>query len=421
MKIVMVHNYYQSGAPSGEDGVFHNEAALLRARGHDVVTYVRRNDDIGEDGGRLRAACDVVWSRRTYRELAALLAQERPDVAHFHNIWYLISPSAYAACRDAGVPVVQTVHNFRFFCVNGLLMRNGRVCEDCLGRLPWRGALRRCFRDSGALSVSVALAEAAHALKGTWRNAVDHYIVLTDFGRDRLIRGGLPAGKVTVKPNFFAHDPGAASAGAFALFMGRLTSEKGAGVLVEAARIAAQRGGTGGGVPVTIAGDGVLRGELERAAKEAVRAQASAGGAAAGGVAGCAPASIVFVGQRSHDEALALLRRSKFLVVPSICYEMFPLACVEAFALGKPVVASRLGALAEIVEDGRTGLLFEPGNAAELADKMGMLMGDDGLCEEMGRQARREFEAKYTAERNYGLLMEAYGKAIGAGQEKMRK
>ena len=329
-----------------------------------------------------------------YAALAKLVKDFRPDVAHFHNIWYLVSPSAFHACRNAAVPVVQTLHNFRIFCVNGLLMRNGSVCEDCLGRMPWRGALGRCFRQSFLYSLPLAAAQMFHRAGGAWRNCVDQYIALTDFARNKLIQGGLPAERVTVKPNFLPDPPAPRYApGEHILFVGRLTPEKGAGVLVESVDRLVEGGLFG--EKVKIVGDGAQRAALQSQAQHRGNGEL-----------------IEFVGRKPHREVIELLEDAKFIVIPSTCYEMFPLACIEAFACGKPVVAARLGALAEIVRDGETGLLFQPGEAVDLARKMRFLLDNEEVRLEMGRRARAEFEAKYTAAQNYKMLMDIYRQAI---------
>lgn len=394
MKVLLVHNFYQSSAPSGEDAVFRNEAGLLRKKGVEVVTYERNNDDLQEGLRGLAGGLRTVWSRETYRDLQGLIGKERPDIAHFHNIWYLISPSAYYACNNLGVPVVQTLHNFRMFCANGLLLRKGRVCEKCVGKLPWRSAAYGCYRASRFYSIPVAVAEAFHKARRTWTDRIDGLIALTEFGKRKFVECGLPEEKIFVKPNFLTGPlPPAAAFQNSALFIGRLSGEKGIHVLMDAVR----HSGTPGvqGLSVKVVGDGPLGTRLQREV-----------GATATGE------QIEFMGRKSRAECLELLSHSGFLVLPSICYENFPMAVLEAFACGKPVIASNLGAMAEIVKDHETGLLFETGNAEDLASKMRWMIENRDACQEMGRKARAEFEAKYTADRNFEMLMEIYGQTI---------
>ncbi len=391
MKVLLAHNYYRSSSPSGEDAVFEAERDLLAGRGVEVVTYVKRNDDIAglSPAGKIGLPVSTGWSRSTLRDLGRLLAREKPDVAHFHNLWYLITPSAHAACRAAGVPVVQTLHNFRAACLNGLLLRDGEVCEECLGRPPWRGVLHGCWRGSRIASLILAAAAARQRRAGAWTTGADVYIALSRFAREKLIAAGLPEERILVKPNFLASPPPPAARHlGYAAFLGRLAGEKGLATLLAAARRLGRR------LPVTIVGDGPLRRDLDEAAR---------GGEAA----------LTVAGRKPRPECLRILDGARFLVLPSICYEGFPLAILEAFACGKPVVASRLGSLAELVEEGKTGLLFEPGNAVDLASKMTWMLEHEAEAAAMGRNARAVFDERYTAGDNFDMLMGIYRTAAG--------
>jgi len=393
MKILLVHNFYQSSSPSGEDAVFKSEAELLKKHNVDVITFERHNDAIVTGMNKLKTAFTTAWSRKTYKELKYLLIKERPDLAHFHNIWYLISPSAYYACRDAGVPVVQTLHNFRMFCVNGLLMKDNRVCEDCTGHYPWRSIVHGCYRDSRVYSIPVALTEGFHKFKRTWTDAIDAYIALTEFGKQKFISCGLPESRIFVKPNFLGDPPEPSfSHKDYVIFLGRLSHEKGISILIDAARKLEDLATP---LRVIIVGDGPARKELENKV-ESKKIN-----------------SVEFTGRKNYDECMVLLKEARFMVMPAICYENFPMAIREAFACGKPVIASRLGAMAELVEDGKTGLLFEPGNPEDLAAKIKWMLTHENACIEMGKNARKVFEEKYTAERNFEILMNIYEKVIG--------
>lgn len=391
MKVLLLHNFYQSSSPSGEDAVYRNEAELLKSRGVEVIHYEKHNDEIAGLPNKIKVTFDSVWSRETYHEVSALIRKEKPDLAHFHNIWYLISPSAYAACRDAGVPVVQTLHNFRMFCANGLLLRNGRVCEKCVGKLPWRGAAYGCFRSSRLYSTPVVFTEMVHQMKGTWVNAVAAYIALTEFGKQTFIECGLPAEKIFVKPNFLSEPPPPSEkTQEYAVFIGRLSEEKGVDNLLKAlSHLPAELRRS---FRLKIIGDGPHRQKLE----EEVKAQGLG-------------QTVEFLGKRSHTECMDLLKGARFLVLPSVCYENFPMTIVEAFACGKPVVASRFGAMAAIVEHEQTGLLFQAGDSRGMADSLTTMISDTDLCLRMGKNARLEFEHRYTADRNFDQLMNIYG------------
>ncbi|MEW6635764.1 MAG: glycosyltransferase family 4 protein [Actinomycetota bacterium] len=385
VRTLLVHNFYQR--PGGEDQVFAAEAGLLEARGHEVLRYSTHNDRVsGKSTPSL--ARDTVWNGTAYRELRRLVRRTRPRVAHFHNTFPLISPAAYYAVRAEGVPVVQTLHNYRLLCANALLLRDGRVCEDCLGRtMPWPGVVHACYRDSRPASGAVAAMLATHRVLGTWREAVDVYVALTGFARQKFIQGGLPEEKIVVKPNFLHPDPGPGDGrGGYVLFVGRLSREKG----VETMLRAWERPGLK--APLKIVGDGPLAPEVR---------------AAAGRLAG-----VEWLGRQSKAQVLALMKGARFMVFPSVWYEGFPMVFAEASAVGLPMVASDLGSMSSLVDDGRTGLHFRPGDAESLASRVVWLLNRPAQLEYMRRQARREFETRYTAEENYRRLMEIYELAI---------
>lgn len=430
MKVLIIHNFYRSTSPSGEDIVFKNEVELLRKNGIYVITYERHNDEISSTSDKIKVAFENIWSKKTYREIKELIKKEKPDVVHFHNIWYLISPSAYDACKDEGVPVVQTLHNFRIFCANGLLMRNGGICEECISintghRSEVRGDGKEkdyglgvmgdrlgviknaikygCYRNSRLLSLPVALTEYIHWLKNTWIDKIDAYIALTEFGKNKFIEAGLPENKIFVKPNFLSNPPQPNySHQNYAIFLGRISVEKGLNVLINAIHYLSIM--THDPSPITsdpfkikIVGDGPLKENLE----QIVNAEKLE--------------NIEFTGGKSFNECMELLKGARFMVMPSIWYETFGLTIVEAFACGKPVIASNLGAMADLVKHGQTGLLFEPGNPKDLADKIMWMLEHEDECIQMGKNARRVFEEEFTAEKNFEILMGIYKRVIGYG------
>jgi len=393
MKILLVHNHYQR--PGGEDAGAAREARLLAEHGHAVIEYRRHNDELqGRSilGIGVAAGC-AVWSTASYRALRELLACEKPAVAHFHNTFPLISPAAYHACAEAGVPVVQSLHNFRLLCPGASLYREGRVCEDCLHkRLKWPGIVHGCYRGSRLATAAVGTMIAVHHGLGTWEQKVTRYIAFCEFSRRKLIEGGLPAERITVKPVFVHPDPKPKNElGSYALYLGRLTEEKGLRVLLGA------WGMLGSCIPLRIAGDGPMRQEIA-AEIEAKGLQ-----------------NVELLGHVSPSEVVTLMHGARFLVVPSQWYENFPGNIAEAFACRLPPIASRLGTMAEIIADGENGLHFTPGDAGELAEKVEWAWTHPAEMETMGRAARAEYEARYTAERNYPMLMEIYRKALGAG------
>ena len=380
MKVLAVHNYYQQAG--GEDRVFVEEADLLEANGHEVVRYCMHNERVPTMNAATLAR-DTLWNVSAHKDLEVVIRRERPRVAHFHNTFPLVSPAGYYAARAAGVPVVQTLHNYRLLCPNALFYRDGGPCEDCLGKaVTWPGVVHRCYRGSLAASAVVTAMLSAHRAARTWTRTVDAYIALTEFARRKFIEGGLPAGKIVVKPNFVRPDPGPGGGqGGFALFVGRLSPEKGVGTLLKAWRRLGER------LPLKIVGDGPLAGRVISAARWPY---------------------VEYLGHKPAEEVRALMKEARLLVFPSEWYETFGRVAAEAFAAGTPVIAADIGAVAEVVDDGRTGLRFRSGDAGHLAAQVERTLSRPEEYARMRREARAEFEDKYTAERNYGMLMRIY-------------
>jgi glycosyltransferase involved in cell wall biosynthesis len=391
VRILLLHNRYQLAG--GEDAVVQAEKALLEANGHQVTLLEISNHDIKGVWEKANAAVSAIYSLASKQRVSAEIAHFHPDVVHVHNFFPLLSPSLYDACRDAGVPVVQTLHNYRLGCPNAMLLRNGKVCEDCLGKkMPWSGIVHGCYRGSRSQSAVTAAMLAVHWLRGTWQEQVDAYIVLTAFQKEKMVQAGLPKEKIHVKPNYVSQPKlsgGTKVLGGYALYVGRLSQEKSVGTLIEAYRQNGLR------IPLKIVGDGPLR--------KLLQADVQAAGL---------EDVIKFMGQQDKLTVLTLMYDAQLLVFPSIWYETFGLTMVEAFACGLPVIASRLGSMAEIVEDGVTGLHFEAGNSAELADKMQWANEHPEAMICMGKNARRAYEAHYTPEINYQQLMTIYQGAI---------
>lgn len=388
LKLLLAHNHYRE--PGGEDRAFAEEVDLLRRAGHTVIEYTEDNRRIGGSGGRLEigAAAAAVWAGGSHRRILALLRRERPDLAHFHNTWPLISPAAYYACHRAGVPVVQTLHNYRLFCPAGTFFRAGRTCEECVSTTLLRSIRYGCYRGSRTATAALAATLAAHRFLGTWQHRVDLYIAPSEFSRRKFVSLGLPPERIEVKPNFVGSNGGLRQGpGSYALFVGRLSAEKGLRCLAAAWSSLPS-------VPLKIVGDGPLRQGLS-----AWLRQVSAD-------------RVQLAGAQPHPEVLELLRGARFLVLPAESYEGFPLVVAEAFSCGVPVIASRLGALEEIVEDGRSGLHFQPADPLDLAAKAAWAWSHPVEMEEMGLRARSEYEAKYSPEINYRRLMEIYERVV---------
>jgi len=377
MHVLFVHNAYQYRG--GEDAVVQAEMDLLRHYGHEVALYRRDNREIDGLSG-VAVARDTVWSRRAARELTALVGSFRPDVVHVHNTFPLISPSVYWALAALGKPVVQTLHNFRLLCPQGMFLRNDAPCEICLGRFPWRGVVHRCYRGSALQTSVLAGMLATHRWLGTYQRKVTRFIAFSEFTRRKFIEGGLPANRIVIKPHFVDVAPAAQSLRRGGLFVGRLSPGKGLSVMLEAVRCHPR-------IRLDVVGAGPLEATVARHPQ--VRAW----------------------GWQEPQDVYERMCRAAYLVFPTRI-ETFGLVVIEAFACGLPVIASRAGALADIVEDGRTGLLFEPGSAPELADRIAWAEAHPEAMRAMGERARAEYEAKYTPEKNYWQLMTIYDEAI---------
>ena len=389
MRVLMLHNRYLQ--PGGEDSSFDAEVSILRENGCEVTPYEENNVRI-QDLGRIGAAVRSIWSLETYEEIRRRLRNGRYDVVHVQNFFPLISPSAYYAARAERVAVIQSLHNYRLICPVGTFFRDGEICEDCVDKaIAWPGVMHSCYRNSAMATSAVAAMLSFNRVLGTWKNLVDVYVALTQFSRQKFIECGLPADKIMVKPNFVYSEvePGH-DRGAYAIFVGRLAPEKGVQTLLTAWERLENA------VPLKVVGDGPMVTQVKLAAQGSH--------------------NIDYLGWLPMRDVLYLIRDADFLVLPSGCYEGFPKVIVEAFSVGTPVIGSRLGSISEIIEDGRTGWLFRPGDVGDLIAKIEWALTHPTECSSVGLQARLEYETKYTAERNFEQLMEIYQSAIARVQ-----
>jgi glycosyltransferase involved in cell wall biosynthesis len=387
VKVLVIHNHYQQ--PGGEQAAVQNQVGLLEQHGHQVVTWFQNNDVIAQFGllDRARFFPHAVFSARVYQQTLDLARRERPDVAHVHNVFPLLSPAVYWALKAAAVPIVQTIHNFRLLCPNGLFYTRGHICELCKHGNTTHAVRLRCYRNSYALSALYALSVGLHRALGTFAR-IERFVVLTRFAADKLVEGGVvEPERISVLGNFLPEPlpaPGQTRK-PWVVFIGRLSPEKGVETLIEAARWVPE-------LQFKILGDGPDRTRLERQAHGL--------------------ANVEFVG---HVGAAKWdwLRQAVAVVVPSLCYEQFPYAVLEAMAAGTAVVASRQGGLCELVEEGVSGLLFEPGRSEDLADKLRSCL-DARRGAEFGRAGRLALERRWTASRHHDGLIEICRQAINA-------
>jgi glycosyltransferase involved in cell wall biosynthesis len=388
LRIMVVHNRYRSRMASGENRVVEQEIDLLERAGHEVLPYLRSSDEIASFSPlrKLALPARVVWSREDARALARMAARTRPDIVHVHNTFPLISPSAFHALAEAGIASVMTVHNSRLFCANGLLFRDGHPCEDCVGSSPLPGLVHACYRGSHLATGPVTATIAVHRRIQTW-DRVGLFVAPSEFLRGKLVNGGLPSERVVVKPNFVPTPESIRiGVGEHFLYLGRLSHEKGVDQLLEA--------WTPDMGTLLIAGDGPERPTLEA-------------------LAGRSSPTVRFLGHRSSAECGELLRSARALVLPSRVYEVFPLAVVEAFAHGVPVIAPAHGPFPDVIDEGGSGLLFRPGDVADLSRCLWDL-SDAERSRAMGAQARSAYEARYTEERCLSTLEAIYERAIAS-------
>ena len=364
-----------------------DETRLLEAHGHTVVRYTRDSAEVsGLTAWQLARAS--LWNRKTYDEVRQLITRERPQVIHCTNTVPLVSPSVYDAADHEGVPVVQALRNYRFICPNGLLLRDGRVCEACVDKLvPWPAALHACYQDSRLFSAGVAATFALHRIRNGWTGNIDMYFAPSEFTRRKYVEAGLPPDRILVKPNWLDPDPGPGpGAGNYIVFVGRLSREKGVDTLLRAWQRLPHS------ARLVIVGDGPLAASVQEAA--------------------AADSRIEWVGLQPKTEVLRFAGDAIGLVLPSITYETFGRTIVEAFSRGTPAVVSGTGAMAELVQHERTGYHARPGDAADLAEQIGRLL--DTSPDERARMraaARHEYLSRFTGAPIHTRLMDIYARA----------
>ncbi len=382
MRILILHNYYQHAG--GEDVVLQAERSLLEANGHEVALFIVNNDDIKGFRGKVKTALNIAYSKTSKKKVLVEISKFQPDLVHVHNFFPLLTPSIYDACHEAGVPIVQTLHNYRTICPGALLMRDERLCEECIIGSAYKAVLYGCYRGSRLGTLSVARMVEFHRKNRTWSEKVNRFIALTSFAKSKFVEAGFPESKMVVKANFFSREEFNAESEERkgALFIGRLSIEKGVHTMLSAWRNLE--------VPLKVVGTGPLFDEIRTANFSTIRA----------------------LGFKKKKEVLREMSRANFLVMPSLCYEGFPMVLVEAFAHGLPVIASKLGSMAEIVEAGITGLHFEAGNAEDLAEKVRWSVEHPEEMRRMGENARKVYEEKYTPDINYRQLIKIYETVI---------
>lgn len=379
----MVHNRYQHAG--GEDAVFANEVRMLRNAGHDVIEHVSGNERIITLLDKVLAGLGATWSYAGYRAFGKALDVEKPDVVHIHNFFPYPSPSILWASARRRVPTVWTLHNFRLTCANGLLYRNNKPCTKCVGRNPFPAILHKCYRGSRVGSLVVATNIALHRFLRTWQKKVSQFIVLSEFSKKIFIDAGVPEHRIAVKPNFSEPSMPSTKVRSGALYVGRLSPEKGVEILVRAWKDIPET--------LTIVGDGPLRAHLENIAGPNVR----------------------FEGKKSKVAVNKAMMETRLLIVPSLCFENFPMTIVEGMSAATPILASRIGALSTIIEDGLTGIHFNPGDAEDLSRKAIAALANDSLLCEIGNRGHRYFKQHMGESNNAAALSKIYQEIMNDG------
>lgn len=389
MRILIGHNLYQKAG--GEDAVVSSECELLKKQNHDVFYFKRDNKELANSSllKRFQYFSSLAYSKQSYNDLKKTLKDFRPHVVHFHNIYYLLTPSVYFTCKEMNIPVVQSLHNFRMMCINGLFLREQQICEKCLKGSLWNGVKYKCFRNSRIQSFVMADMLRKLWKQDVWHKMIDAFIVASTFTRNKYIQKGISADKLFIKPNFVYPDPEIQTQECepFALFVGRLSHEKGVNLLLKVWRQVKD-------LRLVILGTGPMEAEVKETIKEHDLT------------------NVDYLGYASKEMYEQHMSSAKFVIVPSQCYENFPRIVAESYFFGKPVVASRLGSLQEVVRDQETGLLFDHKDENDLLSKINQLKSSDQLLEDMKVNIKEFYQQNLTSQRNYKLLMNVYNSVI---------
>ncbi|NKB65057.1 MAG: glycosyltransferase [Gammaproteobacteria bacterium] len=391
MRILFVHNYYQR--PGGEDVVVRNEMEVMAENGHQVWLLSETNTEISDFSSKLEIALSLAWNKKFELKAKEVIREFQPDIVHVHNIFPMISPSVYDAAIEFNVPVIQTLHNYRVLCASATLLRKNRICEKCVHGTVFNAILHKCYRGSRLGTTAVAFMIGIHRKRDTWNQKIDRVIVLTRFAKSKLSHL-FEQSKIAVKPNFL-RDPGKKvrdEKSNHLLFVGRLSEEKGVNLLVSLWRRYPNT------LPeLRIVGDGPM---LEELSKENL-------------------IGVKLHGYQEKEEIYEQMMEAKGLLFPSIWYEGFPMVILEAYALGLPVLGSNLGSMMNVIEHGKTGLLFDYADVDRAAESILNYMKDEERRKEMSNICRQHYEDNYTPEKNYEYLLKIYEEAIANATMKL--
>jgi len=384
VKIIQIHNYYNTRG--GECRVVEAEAELLSQHGHTIVPFNRDSQHIGDMSlpNKVMTYLRIPYNKKIYRELITFIKYHQPDIAHVHNVFPMMSASVYVALKQCGLPIVQTLHNFRFLCPNGKFFVKRRICEDCQSKGFFSAVIKGCVRDNCLTSALYAAAIARAWRSGNFPNNIDQYIALNHFVEKKMIDGGVPANKISICGNFIASETlSIADKKSYILYIGRLSPEKGIFTLLQA--VSSLKG-----VTLKIAGTGPDEKYLQQHPHAQHRSH------------------VEFIGHVSGQNKQRLIAEAICTIIPSECYENFPMTALESLSLGTPVIASSIGGLPDIIKHGVTGLLFEPGNHQQLAKCIQSLIDNPNQLTAMAKQAITVTASQFSPEKHYQQLMKIY-------------
>jgi glycosyltransferase involved in cell wall biosynthesis len=385
LKVLIVHNFYQ--IPGGEDSVVKNEKEMLIENGHDVLLYTRHNNEINKMGiiRKVGVLFESIFSIKTYNEVTNIIKKEKIDIVHVHNTLSLISPSVYYAAFKCNVPVIQTIHNFRFLCPKGTFARDEKICEECIENNLLSALTHRCYRNSVVGSLIMVFMLKFHRILGTYKK-INGYITLTEFNKEKLSVLIKDKSKIYVKPNFVKKVKDEfvkREIKNYFVFIGRLDKLKGINLLVEAWREIKD-------TELYIIGDGPEHEAVQNYIKEKKST------------------NIKLLGFLTKENAFKIIENAKAIIVPSQWYEGFPMTIVESFSLGVPVIAGDIGNLSSIVENEKNGVSFIFNSKEDLIDKVNYLNSNEELDIKLSINAYDKFARMYTDKINYEILNHIY-------------
>ena len=381
MRVLFVHNKY--GVRSGEEIMLEKIIGLLRSRGHEVDTFFSDSSEVRGTPGKVRAAFSGLRSGSAIRNIRDQIGRTKPDLVQIQNLYPLISPAILPVVRQAGIPIIMRLSNYRLICPSGLFLSHGRVCESCRGGREWNCVLKNCESDL-LKSAAYATRNAWARRRGYYSNNVTRYFAQTNFQREAIVREGYPASDIDVIPNMVDVPPVLPRTGpcAYVGFVGRLSSEKGVDTLIEAARTLPYVRFRFAGEP----GPWAQRMDL--------------------------PPNVELCGRLTGKELNHFFHNAAFIVVPSLWYEGFPSVMIEAMSLGRPLIVAGIGGLPEIIGGGKAGLIVPPGDVPKLANAIATLWNDSERRQILARNGFERVREEYSPDQYYHRLMLTYQKAL---------